>query len=66
MAVRSVIIAENIELPLHEDTGRIHRHEDHRLLQMTRGCFVGLAHKDRQLTARVAPPVDHHFWPFKI
>ncbi len=66
MAVGRVVVAEHRQVAQHLDAGRVHRHQDHRLLRMLGRFGVGLAHEDHDLAARVVgaggPPlaaVDH-------
>ena len=51
--VRRVVVSENLQRPQHGDTRRVARHQHHRLLLMTRGCRVGLAHDDEDLAMRM-------------
>src|SRR5690606_32849524 len=41
MAMRRIVIAKDAEGALHIDAGRIHRHDDHRLLVVERCGLVG-------------------------
>ena len=53
VAVRRVVVAEHGQRPHDRDAGRVHRHEDHRLLAVARPVRVGPAHQDRDRAARV-------------
>ena len=66
MAMRCVVVAENMQRPQHLDARRLRRHQHHALLSVARRIGVGAAHDDVDLAARVAgartPPlatVDH-------
>ena len=54
MPVRRIVIAEYRQHPAHGDAGRVHRHQDHRLLLMPGRGGIGLAHEDGDAAARVA------------
>src|SRR5436190_14228694 len=54
VAVRGVVVAEDGEESLDREAGRVHGHEDHRLLLVGGGGWVGLAHEDANFAARVA------------
>ncbi len=67
VAVRRMVVAEHAERAHAGDSGRLHRHQDHRLLVVPAGIVgIGLAHEDEDLAARIGraggPPlaaVDH-------
>ena len=54
VAVRRVVVTEDWHHSDNSHARRIHRHKNHRLLFMLRRGRVGLAHKDSDLTTRVA------------
>src|SRR6185437_2914728 len=54
MAMRSIVIAENRQMPLQSDSGRIHWDQNHRLLKMHIGVVRGtLAHENDDFAPRV-------------
>ena len=66
MAVGRMIVAEHGQLTQPPDAGRVHRHEDHRLLAVKRRGRVGLTHEYQDFAAWISgaggPPlaaVDH-------
>ena len=56
--VRRVVEAEHRQHALDAHAGRVHRHEDHRLLLMLRRVGVAATHEDRDAAARVAGAGD--------
>ena len=62
MAMRRVIISEHRQMAQNVHARRIKFHQDHGLLRMALGFEIGLAHDNRDFTARVActrrPPLD--------
>ena len=66
VAVRGIVIAEHGQVADDVHAGAVDRHQHHRLLRVTLGREIGLAHHDRDLAARIAEaarpplaPVDH-------
>ena len=54
MSIRCIVKTKYIQHPLHGHAGRVHRDEDHRLLQVLRRRRIGLTHKYRDLASSVA------------
>ena len=53
MAVRRIVIAEDVEMAQHAHARRVERHQDHRLPLVRLRVGIGLAHDDGDLAARV-------------
>ena len=58
MPVRGIVEAEDRQHPLDADAGRIHRHQDHRLLLVPWRVRVAAAHEDGHAAAWIAGPGD--------
>src|SRR5581483_2045765 len=53
-----VVVAEDEHVAQDGDAGRVHRHQDHRLLPVGRGVGVGLAHHDEDAAVGVQRSAD--------
>ena len=58
VAVGRVVVAEHVHRPEDLEAGRVHRHEDLRLLEVGGRVRVGADHADHDLAARVAGAGD--------
>ncbi|MOA47992.1 hypothetical protein D3C78_1706730 [compost metagenome] len=54
VTVRGIVVTEHRQRTDDLHTGRIGRHQDHRVLLVTRAVRVGQAHEDHDLAARIA------------